>query len=167
MELFKVLKSEKLKQSNLEKIKSYSDDQVYELIELLDMVKPIYDSSNIEYGSPFNFFADSIVSGARDGCCSQFDCRSDTISALMYFSALYSDKVLIRDPFDFYEPYLVAGKIFPSIREFIIEDIKLLYQLQPLLDSGRPETARLLSCCCGIKLQGAGCVEREVPCVAA
>jgi len=129
-ELFDYMKRQGIKLGKIEKeINSWSYERC---LNFTDKCNDILESEKIPKGSTFSFVASSSLSGDIIPCTLP-DCRLERIDSLARFSALYSDKVLILNPFN---KYHFNTKSKPrSYKLWLIGDMKVLLKIQPLIES--------------------------------
>jgi hypothetical protein len=106
------------------------------LVDVLDDLRTITRGgsadADVRSGGPFAFVASDALAGGPAGC-EHVACRRDRAGALHHFTALYAEKVLIRNPLD----RLSDVKDYdPSLRMRLAGDLALLWHHQPLLEAG-------------------------------
>jgi hypothetical protein len=107
---------------------SWDFEKVSEFIgECLAMLPYHYQAAS----SNFVFTANSSMSGGR-WPCAHIGCRLERIESLVQFAALYSDKVLIADPFD----GIGQTRDNERARLMILDNLSILVKLKPLIEIG-------------------------------
>jgi len=126
--LFNCLNRYGFNQTNIEKT-IFSMDKL-KLSELIEELTNIPSEERITYTDDFVFTTNSDLGGGRDYCC-YIECRKSRIYELSKFAIMFADTVIIDNPFDWY--YLFDEFNERDIFD-LIEDIKLLFYMRPLLD---------------------------------
>ncbi len=131
--LFEILEGAGLKPGKIGKaIESWDEKTLSQFIEsCIESEKRPEETESI-----FDFFASSQLSGGPAPCM-HLNCRMGQANSLSAFAALYADRVLVRNPFGKYE----AAPATSSVRDFLADDVRILYRLRPLLDAGLMEVA--------------------------
>jgi len=99
--------------------------------------RELLPTSELTSTSIFDFVANSSLSGGRHPCISP-ECRLSSVDTLARFASLYSDSVLIHDPFATIFPHSQIEDIDIESRvksELVIAIAKLI-QLEPLIQKG-------------------------------
>ncbi len=97
-ELFEAIHSKGITIKNLERIKSWSNEKLFSLLD--ELSKKTTEPNNISQGL-FTFAANDSLSG-RSVPFSNRETRLQKAVELARFAALYADSLLIRDPFEWY-----------------------------------------------------------------
>lgn len=143
-ELFEYLFSNKLGRYDLESdkfISSITEEKFEKLI--IDINEIIVRNEDI-IQSEFNFTCNSELSGDVFSC-SCLECRIKSIDSLARFTTLYSDTVIITSPFyKYYRNYSYNT----TVLEKFLEDIKILYYMQPLISEGLIKFSSGMVCVC-------------------
>lgn len=100
------------------------------LEKLIDNLGEFIAEPTTRSSSPFEFLANATYSGAPTPCAS-FECRSERLRELAYFSALYADKVWFPNPF----PSLKNLATVDAVRQELVFYINRLHHLRPLFDA--------------------------------
>ena len=149
VELFETIRSKGINKKNFDRLASWSDQRLFNLLE--ELSQKTTEPKNIGQG-PFTFVANDSLSG-RSVPFSTGDARVTNVAQLARFAALYADTLLIRDPFEWYPrpqkainqdgtEILISRGLEPHdfsnqhIRRHLIDDLRLLLFLEPLLVSG-------------------------------
>jgi len=106
--------------------------------EIIHQIETDVESSISEYQRKIFSFASSPELGGSGFLCRYHDCRLNKIKQLARFAALYSDVVFILNflsGFE-YEPNLTSDQEF-FVRESFYEDLLVISEILPLLESGR------------------------------
>ncbi len=106
--------------------------------EIIHQIETDVDLSISEYQRKIFSFASSPELGGSGFLCNYHNCRLNKIKQLARFAALYSDVVFIPNflsGFE-YEPNLTSNQEF-SVRESLYDDLLVITEILPLLESGR------------------------------
>lgn len=138
--LFEFINQNGFNSKNLEVRSSlWSGPELHKLIEELKVITNTrYTEQEASFKGTFNFEANADLSGGSDWCSSPM-CRLRKADELARFSALYSDKVFIANPFDKYEDFDASYFEEPRIwfiRRCLAGDIAVLLYLKPLFEAG-------------------------------
>jgi hypothetical protein len=148
-ELFEAIRTHGITTKTLERLASWSDQQLFSLLEELSQTTT--EPENISQG-PFSFAANDSLSGHSIPFCEE-ESRVTKVEQLARFAALYADSLLFRDPFEWYprpevmfnkdgDEKLVRRGLEPrdfsnqQLRRHLIDDLRLLLFLEPLFASG-------------------------------
>lgn len=102
------------------------------VVQFINNCSELIPETGDKVSSIFSFIANSYMG------CSEYRCRVKSVDQLSRFAALYADKVLIPNFFSQYYP----KNINYITKLSIISELKLLYYVKPLLDSGLMGFAR-------------------------
>ena len=127
---FEFLSNKELSLSNLdEKIYSWSPNS---LLEFSEDCQELLPTTTKKASSIFDFTANSQLSGSPSPCAAM-DCRMQNVDAMARFATLYADRILLRNPF---EDYHRINQFDDDSYEKIVNDLRIIYQLKPLLEAG-------------------------------
>jgi hypothetical protein len=115
------------KETAKDKLLQMKDAEIREFIDQSNTRIPFDNRRSI---SIFDYIANSQLSGEPTPCIN-LECRLKHLNNLMRIAVLYSDRVLIKNPFSKYSGQTKFNKI---ARKIISGDIVVLYSLKPLLD---------------------------------
>jgi hypothetical protein len=110
----------------------------WNLTETMDFVfkcKELLPTSVKNSTSMFDFVANSSLSGARYPCIG-FECRLSRVDTLSRFASLYSDSVLIHDPFSSINPNHQIEDFENHVKYELLLAIATLLHLKPLVRKG-------------------------------
>lgn len=107
-----------------------------QIIDFIIESKALLPTDKAASDSIFDFIANSSLSGGRHPCVAK-SCRLSRVDSLARFASLYSDSVLIQDPF----PSVKSDSQYTSVKESflkydLITTIGILYKLRPLIEKG-------------------------------
>lgn len=127
--LFEWLKQKRLTPNRMNAVLSKWDStQIGDFIHEWNEQMGMKESSKKE----FSFVANNSLSGTSIPC-SSLSCRQKRVSHLAEFAALYADKVWISDLF--FDALLTPVQE-DSIRQFLSDNLAILWYLQPLFEEG-------------------------------
>ncbi|MEN6314458.1 MAG: hypothetical protein ABFD25_09455 [Clostridiaceae bacterium] len=113
-------------------VRKLKNDKLYNIVNMLNTVILTESDDLINGNSLYNFYACKDLSGGPE-YCANLPCRLKKISELINFACLYSDTVLIYNPFEEYLKYNLYNE---SVREYIYSDIQILWYLKPIINKG-------------------------------
>jgi hypothetical protein len=118
--------------------------KIRQIAEVLEQLSDISSYRNIKtQPSVFSHVASSALGGSKEiglqPGCNPTNHRVLKIKELAQFAAFYSDKVYVNEPFDDTIRSVNSGCDENKVRRDFKEDIIVLAELLPLLDSGRIE----------------------------
>lgn len=129
-DLFYYLQGIGLDMTNIERFVFSSSDNM--LIDMVETVTSISSQGNSVRESDFIYTTTSELGGSRE-FCSYIDCRKARIDELAKFAVMFADSVIIDNPLD---PYFFYTSFSENDRWELIDDLRLLYSIHPLLDEG-------------------------------
>ena len=110
--------------------------------EIIDIALNCYKLTetrpNLNNGSFFNFTASTSISGGVFPC-SAIDCRLRNVYELSVFAALYADKILIPNYFEYMHNFsgnFKSKEHFIKFINILIGDLILMLNLKPLINEG-------------------------------
>lgn len=124
-----------------DRIDDLDSDSLHNLI--LSCRYHIY-KSKIEKHLKYDFIANKTLSGSSFPCNS-LNCRIRNADYLSRFASLYSDKIIIHDPF---QRYFVDHSNNSVRKEDVVNDFKIIFSFKPLLEAGIIEFATSGRCFC-------------------
>lgn len=138
-DFFEFIHCEGLNAKNLEARVDLMDGiKLQRLVEILNQLVHVPYEEHGRHKRAFDFEANADLSGGSDWCSSLM-CRLRKVDELARFSALYSDKVFIANPFDKYDDLDSTFYKEPRIhlaRRYLVGDILVLLYLKPLFEAG-------------------------------
>lgn len=136
--LFDSLKSANLVKGNQVKFDTVDKMSFASILDFIEQIslKTVY-SEKIEDVPPYIYSASLSLGGGRYGC-EALRCRKNKLNEIARFAALYSDKVYIHNFVSAYSPTFGHPPDNDSyeFREGFIDDLTLLLEIQPLVESG-------------------------------
>ncbi len=128
-ELFEYLSSKSLgRYDNKGFLRTLDNDKIIDILE--NITRIIIDNETISR-SKYNYSCNSELSGGRFSC-TNLRCRISNIDKLARFAIFYADSIIILNPFEEYRHKDVLDDID---RDRLIDDLELLYYMQPLLSA--------------------------------
>jgi len=131
--LYEYLKKKlKSKKPLHEKISAWNAKQTFDFVMECKELLPTQEEKST---SIFDFVANSSLSGGRFPCLGP-ECRLSRVDDVARFAALYSDYVLIHDPFSSINVHLPDDDFENNVRYELLIAITLLLYLKPLVEKG-------------------------------
>jgi hypothetical protein len=130
---FEFLSNKELSAANLEEeIYSWSPE---DLLDFMESCQELLPTTSNNASSIFEFSANSQLSGLPSPCAA-IDCRMENIEAMARFAIFYSDRILLRNPF---EEYYTLTQADDDTYERVANDLKVIYYIKPLIEAGLVE----------------------------
>ncbi len=127
---FEFLSNKELSATNLEEeIYSWSPE---DLLDFMESCQELLPTTSNNASSIFEFSANSQLSGLPSPCAA-IDCRMENIESMARFAILYSDRILLRNPF---EGYYNFTQVDDDIYERVANDLRVIYYIKPLIEEG-------------------------------
>jgi hypothetical protein len=136
-QLFEKLKKLNIVKRNKLQTKALAKLSFSNALDLVDEISAAtVGAENNKTSSPYVHSASLSLGGGRYSC-SSIECRRRKLNELARFAALYSDQVYIHNFVNSYSPTFghAPRKDSPSFRNNIKDDLTLLLEMQPLLES--------------------------------
>lgn len=128
--LFEYLENKGL--SNDDDMKSLNKWNNAKLIEFIDQLDSLNFTENENKKSLFSFSVNEELSSGKNSC-SRIECRLKKMKELAQFAVLYSENVLIYNPF---ENYFGVEKWTKFYKSELINDLIIINYLKPLINKG-------------------------------
>lgn len=122
-----------INENNVEKVINKLSKKRF--IKFVKDLKKAAVGKNIRSVSPFNFFANSQLSGFPYPC-SSIDCRKGHLEQLARFAALYSDTVVIQNPFATISNSSLEKEDSEYLKRIVLSDIKTLLPFRSMFEAG-------------------------------